>query len=639
MCGIAGFIGYESIENYCRKANHIQLHRGPDHQGLWSVGDVGFAHQRLSIIDLSESGNQPFVKKNHVIVYNGEVYNYRALAREHLPGVEFFSNTDTEVVLELFLKYGKDAVSLLRGMFAFAIWDINKEELFLARDHFGIKPLFYHLDQSRLAFASELKTLLGTVVSKPIVNLSVLVKALNYTWVPGDDSIVQGVLKLPPGHLASYKKSTHQIAVEKYHNNEVLDLPFTPEELSKVVVDSVKNHLVADVPVSSFLSGGLDSSLISKIAKDELGSLNTYTIARAEEDSKVERMSRDEDYARELARAEGFNHKEFLLGADIMKYLPKMVYHLDEPIGDPAAINTYLMCYYARQKGVKVILSGMGADELFFGYRRHKAYMIARAYDSVPNAIRKCIEYGVRILPVRAGRIGLKHVRWAKKFLSFADKSPSERYRLSYSYYSEEELLELFQSDVSDEISNLIKEHDSLFNSVSSSEYNMICNTDVNYFMTGLNLTYTDRSSMAASVEVRVPFIDKVVVKQALRVDGRLKYSNNVLKNILKQSAEKLLPKKIIYRPKASFGAPIRSWISNDLKFLIDDLLSPESIQSRGIFDGSKIKAMLDADREGKKDYAYQLYQLLTIELWFRIFIDKREEYLHDIKLTPLETK
>lgn len=635
MCGIAGYIGFDELGNLCKMANHIQMHRGPDSQDTWLGEGVGLAHQRLSIIDLSDAGRQPFEKRNLVIVYNGEIYNYNELKDEYLSEVIMYSESDTEVVLEMFSLMGPECLSLFRGMFSFAIWNTDTKELFLARDYFGIKPLFYSLEEDKFAFTSELKTLLGTVITSPKVDLNVLVKAVSYTWIPGNDSIIEQVKKLPQGSYAFYSQVTREFKVTKYYELKVAENPINISAVTRLISDSVKSHLVSDVPVSAFLSGGLDSSLISKIAKDELGRLETYTIGRSDEDASIERMARDEDYARALAQSEGFDHNEFSFGSDIIQYLPKMVYHLDEPIGDPAAINTYLMCINAERKGRKVILSGMGADEIFFGYRRHKAFMVAKSFNLLPKPVLYFIMRLVEILPVKIGNRGLRLTRWAKKFLSFVGHSDSESYRMSYSYYNDRELKNLFISNIQSSLDQMKSDHETLFNKVDTSIQNKICYTDIHNFMNGLNLTYTDRSSMAASVEVRVPFIDKFVIEKGMAIKGEQKYKRKTLKYLLKKSAENLLPRDIIYRPKSSFGAPIRSWISKDLVGLIDTVLSEQAILKRGVFNPSKVRQMIEDDRDGKSDFAYQIYQLLTIELWFRIFIDKEDEFISQIELTP----
>jgi asparagine synthase (glutamine-hydrolysing) len=351
--------------------------------------------------------------------------------------------------------------------------------------------------------------------------------------------------------------------------------------------------------------------------------LSTYTIGTTEEDKKIEKMPADEKYARQVAEQFHFDHHEIMVKADIINDLPKMVYMLDEPIGDPAALNTYLICKSARERGVKVLLSGMGADELFFGYRRQRATLLTIRYQRIPRFLRKPLESIAGSLPVKAFGKGIRLARWLKRFLSFAELSPEEAYMRSYSYYDGKELQELFQADISVPYHKLREQHKHFyFDNGFDEPINKMCYTDVHLFMTGLNLTYTDRASMAASVEVRVPFIDKEVVQTALEIAGNLKYKKKQQKYILKKVAEKYLPHSIIYRPKASFGAPIRSWISHDLKALTDELLSERQVKARGLFNYDFIKKLIEEDRKGTADHAYRIYQLITLELWLRQYVD-----------------
>jgi asparagine synthase (glutamine-hydrolysing) len=334
-------------------------------------------------------------------------------------------------------------------------------------------------------------------------------------------------------------------------------------------------------------------------------------------------MPEDEKYARLLANDFNFDHHEIEITPEIIKLLPEIVYTLDEPIGDPAAINTFLICKAARARGVKVLLSGMGADEILFGYRRQKATLIAKRYRRLPSLVKAPIRSFVDKLHVRTNRSGNKLTRWAKRFLSFANLPTEEAYMKSYSYYNEQELRDLFKADISEDYRRLRQQHSSLFNrSYKDDPINQMCYTDIQMFMVGLNLSYTDRASMAASVEVRVPFIDKEVVTLAMQIGGSLKYRKGQSKYILKKVAEKFLPRDIIYRPKSSFGAPLRSWISKDLKNMVNDLLSKENVEKRDLFNYDFIKKVIDDDRAGNEDNAYRIYQLLTVELWFRSYVD-----------------
>lgn len=632
MCGIAGFTGFVNNIELAENANKMQCHRGPDNQQVWSDEYISLAHQRLSIIDLSEAANQPFHKYQFVIVFNGEIYNYKEL-REKLKiekKVIFTTSSDTEVVIEMYKHFGTECLDFLIGMFAFAIYDAESSELFIARDHFGIKPLFYTQINGAFAFSSELKALVRIPGFNKSINPKALVSSLNYLWVSGNDTMFNDCYKIPPAHYLAYS-ANGVMKIEKYWelsdrvNTELLSNEKTAaDDLANTIELSVKRHMVADVPVSSFLSGGLDSSLISVIARESDSSLSTYTIGTFNKDKGVEKMPDDEKYAKYVADLFHLKHEVIKIDSEILKYLPEMVRILDEPLGDPAALNTYLICKAARKKGVKVLLSGMGADEIFFGYRRQKATLMALRFNKLPGFIKRSSAKLIENLPVRITGKGFKFGRWAKRFIGIASLPLEKAYMRSYSYYDSLQLKELLKSEYWPAIDLINIEHEAIFNSKFKDDIiNRICNTDISMFMLGLNLTYTDRASMAASVEVRVPFIDKLVITKAMQIPGRLKIKNGTSKYILKKAAKKFLPDKISYRSKASFNAPIRAWISNDLREMVDELLSETNITKRGFLNYEFVKKLIENDRSGYEDGAYQIYQLLTLELWCREYLDK----------------
>jgi asparagine synthase (glutamine-hydrolysing) len=633
MCGLAGFIGFENNVRLAEHANKCQAHRGPDNQSLWNDDYIALAHQRLSIIDLSDEANQPFHKGDFVIVFNGEIYNYKELQLKLQveKKVEFLTSSDTEVILEMYRNYGAECLNQLTGMFAFAIYNKKTSELFIARDHFGIKPLFYTQINNAFAFSSELKTLVDIPGFNKNINRKSLVSCLNYLWVSGNESMFDGCFKLPPAHYLLFSKNS-KIQTIKYwelDDERKVDINKNEKILSKEVADSIEcsvnRHMVADVPVSSFLSGGLDSSVIAVLAKKINNKLSTYTISTHEKDKGIEQMPDDEKFAEIVADEYNLDHNVIRISPEIVRDLPFIVRALDEPIGDPAAINTYLICKAARHKGAKVLLSGMGADEIFFGYRRQKATLLARKYNLLPKFIKLSILAITDKLPVRLMGKGFKTARWAKRFLSFANLPVDEAYMRSYSYYDSGELSELLSGNFDEAIENVNEEHKNIFNSKFKGDViNQMCYTDTQLFMLGLNLTYTDRASMAASVEVRVPFIDRIVVTKAMGIPGKFKIKDGESKYILKKASEKFLPKKIIYRKKASFGAPIRSWISNDLKEMVNDLLSEESVNNRGLLNFPVVKKIIEDDRKGVQDNAYRIYQLLTLELWCREYLDNK---------------
>ncbi len=632
MCGIAGFVNGKDPETLVRNANACQAHRGPDSIGHWIHENVALANQRLSIIDLNDRSNQPFIKDGLVIVFNGEIYNYKdvkaKLEKEY--GTSFITSSDTEVLLEAYRYWGPASLQHLIGMFAYAIYSITDHRLFIARDHFGIKPLFYYNTGDALAFASELKTLTQVPGFKRELNTFSLLTSINYNWVSGQESMFKDCDKLRPGHYVEIQCNRLPLQIEQRcywePNTELIER--SEEEWAELLHEqlqaTINRHMVADVPVSAFLSGGLDSSLISVLAARQTNQLSTFTIATREKDRDIEKMPDDEKYAAMVAKQFNFNHTEILIEPSIVNDLPRIVRMLDEPIGDPAAINTYLICKHARERGVKVLLSGMGADEIFLGYRRQQATLYVARYQQTPQFMRQSIGWGVRKLPVKINNSGIRATRWARRFLGFADLPIEKAYRRSYSYYDDADYMDLLNADFTSEVRKMNVQHAAIFFERKGMDLeNRMSFTDLHMFMLGLNLTYTDRASMAASVEVRTPFIDREMVNFGMSIPGELKYAKGQGKYILKKAAEKTLPKEIIYRPKASFGAPIRSWISVDLREMIDDLLSESTTKRRGIFNFDFIKKLIDDDRAGSADNAYQIYQLLTLELWMKEFYDK----------------
>ncbi len=629
MCGIAGFLNYpDKLEPFINSIAQIQRHRGPDHQAVWRTEGIALCHQRLSIIDLSEEANQPMCKNGLTIVFNGEIYNYQEL-RQNLRTqfqVSFNTNSDTEVVLESYRLLGVKCLDTFKGMFAFAIYNEQNSSLFVARDPFGIKPLFYTAKGDQFYFASELKTLIQIPGFEKNINHKAMVAAVNYLWLPETECMFERVYKLKAGNYL-IREANSEINTKIYYQpqREVIDrsLADTRDMLDESIKASVKRHMVADVPVSAFLSGGLDSSLISVLAQKHNPKLSTYSINILEEDQKIEQMPDDAKYARSLAKEFGFDHHEVTITPSITEYLPKMVYHLDEPIGDPAAINTFIISDEARKRGCKVLLSGMGADEIFFGYRRQMATLLAQKYQRLPRGIQKAAKWGAYKLPVQIAGRGFKPGRWAQRFTDFASLPMSQAYMRSYSYYDQEKVGSLLNQSVEMEMSDLVTEHDELFNAFYAGDtINQMCQTDIKMFMNGLNLTYTDRASMAASVEVRVPFIDRDVIELAMSISGEYKFYGKQQKSILKMVAEQYLPKKVVYRPKASFGAPIRSWISGSLKDMVGDLLCERNLRKRDFFNHAYVNQLIDDNKRGRKDNAYQIYELLTIELWLQNFLD-----------------
>jgi asparagine synthase (glutamine-hydrolysing) len=626
MCGIAGCYQQADGHKLTDVMTERITHRGPDSGALWSHEDerasIHLGQRRLSIIDLSAAADQPFSKGGLTLTYNGELYNYRELRSElRARGACFTTSSDTEVVLEAWRHWGPKALKRFRGMFAFALADAATGELVLARDPLGIKPLLYLRRGDGIVFASELKALLAAVGPELRIEPGAMVASMLYYWVPEQRCSIQGVTKLPAGSWARFRPDGSHEEHQYWRVQDIArDAAAGPAaDLGEIIQESVTAHLIADVPVSSFLSGGLDSSIITVLAHQQAASVDAYTITFRPEDQKLEAMPDDAVYARKVARQFGIDLHEIEISPDIVDMLPKMVDVLDEPIGDPAAINTFLMCQAARERGVKVILSGMGADELFGGYRKHLACLMASRYHRLPAAVRFPARAAVSAMPVSVGNRGLRYPRWAKRFMTFAELPEEARFRRSYTLYDPAGLTALVGPDLASSVDAVIGEHAAIYNDNElDDEVNRMCLADTRLFMAGLNLTYTDRASMAASVEVRTPFVDRVVAQAAFSVKGSDKIRGRTAKAALKDAAESWLPSEIVHRPKASFGAPLRAWVRNDLRELIGDVLVGGELTQLGMLRQDQVRRLIADEQAGREDYAKQIWQLLSLELWYR---------------------
>jgi asparagine synthase (glutamine-hydrolysing) len=626
VCGIAGC--YQQADG--QKLVDIMIdriaHRGPDATGTWGHEDdrvtVQLGHRRLSIIDLSAAADQPLSKHGMTLIYNGELYNYKELRAELTTrGVRFATSSDTEVVLEAWRAWGAEALHRFRGMFAFALFDERTGDLVLARDPLGIKPLYFLPRGEGVVFASELKALVAAMGSELRIEPGALVASMLYYWLPEQRCAIEGVEKLPGGSWARFRPDGNCLVQHYWRAADVAAEAAAgpPADLGPVIEESVAAHLVSDVPVSSFLSGGLDSSIITVLAHRDNPGIDAYTIAFRREDQRLEAMPDDAIYARKVAARYGINLHEIEISPDIVGMLPRIVDVLDEPIGDPAAINTLLMCEAARGRGVKVILSGMGADELFGGYRKHLACVMASKYRKLPAASRAGVRSAVNHLPVSVAGRGLRYPRWAKRFLTFAELPEEPRFRRSYTLYDPGELAALVSPDLAVHVDDVVQEHSHIYNDNSlPDEINRMCLADARMFLPGLNLTYTDRASMAASVEVRVPFVDPVVAQAAFSFKGSAKIQGRRGKVALKQAAESWLPREIVHRPKASFSVPLRAWVRNDLREVIQDVLVGGDLVGSGMIRREALLGLIADEHAGREDRSKQLWQLLTLEMWHR---------------------
>jgi len=626
MCGIAGCYQQADGQKLVDVMSDRIAHRGPDARGSWSHDldgvSVQLGFRRLSIIDLSSAADQPLSKDGMTIAYNGELYNYRSLRAELTArGTRFRTHSDTEVVLEAWRSWGPAALGRFRGMFAFGLLDERTGELVLARDPLGIKPLYYMHRGNGIVFASELKALVAAVGTELRIDPGALVASMLYYWLPEQRCAIDGVAKLPAGSWAQVRPDG-MMKVRHYWNiadvaAHASDGP--PADLREIIEESITAHMVADVPISSFLSGGLDSSIVTVLAHHADRNVDAYTITFRPEDQRLEAMPDDAVYARKVAARYGISLNEIEISPDVVELLPRVVDVLDEPIGDPAAINTLLMCDAARERGVKVILSGMGADELFGGYRKHLACVLASRYSGLPRPARAACRLAVDRLPVSAGGRGLRYARWAKRFLTFADLPEEPRFRRSYTMYNPEELAALISPDLAGHVTRVIDEHSAIYHdNALPDEVNRMCLADSRLFLPGLNLAYTDRASMAASIEVRVPFVDPIVAEAAFSFAGSAKIRRRQGKLALKEAATDWLPEEIVHRPKASFSAPLRAWVRGPLGELIRDVLVGGQLVSSGMIRRDALMRMIADDQAGREDRSKQIWQLLSLELWYR---------------------
>ncbi len=655
MCGISGVVNCGNRETLARMT-HVQAHRGPDDSGLWdrTLPDgsyIGLGSRRLAILDLSADGHMPLCNEDRTvwITYNGEIYNFAELRRElEGKGHRFSSHTDTEVIVHLYEEQGPDCLKRLNGMFAFAICDLRSgtPTLFIARDHFGVKPFYYHHDGKSFAFASEIKALLQVPEVQAELDPESLHQYLTFLWVPDPKTMFRRIFKLPAGHYATFRNG--ELRITQYWDLTFPDAGHTCTRSENDLADevrerfrrSVEAQMISDVPIGAFLSAGLDSSSIVAMMRASTNQpVRTYTITFPRKYLVGESTLDDPEVASRLAANLGCENHRIVVEPDVTDLLPRLIWHMDEPTADPAIITAYLVCREARKQAT-VLLSGVGGDELFAGYRKHVAHYWGQAYGRVPSAARSWIEAGLSAAPSMRGSRMKGSVRLAKKMARSASLGPVDRFIANCTYLDEGQKSELYRDDFLAPEFDPAARHREAFDRVADSDFlHQMLYLDTKIFMASLNLTYNDKMSMASSVEVRVPFLDRELAEfVAWNVPPELKLKGHLVpttKYIFRRAMWNSLPLEVLEQPKAGFGAPVDYWLAHDLKPMVDDLLSQSQVGKRGIFRHAAIERFVTEHREGRHDWSMQIWQFLTLELWMQTFLDGGAQRFESEYLQP----
>jgi len=626
MCGIAGFVdgpsvraplGLEPSSRLLHQMCEVIRHRGPDDEGVWVTEGVALGMRRLSIIDLS-TGHQPIFNEDRTVwtVFNGEIYNFQEL-REQLvaAGHRFYTATDTEVIVHAYEEWGEDAIVRLRGMFGLAIWDDRTKTLLIARDRMGIKPLYYTEAGGRLYFGSEVKSLLCAPGVTREIDLAAFDHFLSFLYTPRDGSIFKNVHKLPPGHLLVWRQG--RASVRSYWQDRAQETFAGSEgeavaQLRTVLTDAVRSHLVSDVPLGAFLSGGLDSSLVVGLMSQASGArVKTFSIG-------FDEPSFDElPHARRVAEHFDTDHHEFVVKPDGVAILDALIGHFDEPFADASAIPTWYVSEMARRH-VTVVLSGDGGDELFGGYDRYLPHPRVVQFDRFsPRALRRVAAVAAAGLP--AGVRG-------KNFLRHVSRDHAGRYIDSIRFFSADDKAALLSADVRRRLDGTdaeaaLAKHFAPYAHLPWASQMM--HFDADTYLPEDVLVKVDRMSMAHSIESRVPLLDNEVVAFASTLPSHYKLKNGRRKHILKQLAATLLPQDLVDRRKQGFGVPLGVWFRGNLRELFaDTLLSPRNL-SRGYFQAPFVRRLVNDHLSGRADHTLRLWQLVIFERWHAHYLDQ----------------
>lgn len=615
MCGIAGFVGEGSEQTLRRMASAI-AHRGPDDEGYVHERGVGLAHKRLSIIDLTPGGHQPMwsADKSVALVFNGEIYNFRALRAElEKGGVALRSQSDTEVILHLYERYGEHCFEKLIGMFAIAVYDFKTQTLLLARDRMGEKPLYWSLQDGVFAFASELGALMTSGLVRKEIRLASLDAYLLYDYVPTPHTILEDVYKLGPGTVLAY--SDGKIRKRAFWSPpatlSAFDESQAVQELDVRMRASVAGQLVSDAPLGVYLSGGIDSSTVAWYAAQETPDLNTFSIGFADADFD------ESTYARKVAAHLGTRHHERIVTAeDALATIPSIADVFSEPVADASVIPTMLLSQFARET-VKVSLGGDGADELFAGYPTFAAEQAYGLYGRLPRQLRAFSRDVINTL--RASEHNFSPSYAMKKFVSSDSEVREERHLEWLGAFGEKErellaagpLRAILAKSPFEGAQRYAREYE------QADEMNRLLYTYARTYLMDEVLVKVDRASMHHSLEVRAPFLDQHVVELAFSLPYSYKYRNLETKRLLKRLMTGRLPDSSLHRKKKGFGIPLARWLKHELKDLCNELLSEKRLAAHGLFDPAYVLQLKTAHFEGATDNRKQLWNLMVFQMWY----------------------
>lgn len=601
--------GHISIYYKNKKADELLIrqltekirHRGPDDTGYFIKDNIAFGFNRLSIIDL-EGGNQPFEKEKRTIIFNGEIYNHNELREELIGNNEFTTNSDTEVLLTSYINYGEKCVDKLRGMFAFIIYDEVKNIVFGARDHFGIKPLYYVNNDDFIAFSSEYKSLV-TLFGKVNVDQSALQNYLSFQYTPNYNTIINEIKEVPNGTYFTIKNG--DIEFKKYHNFKFSNKDITAKNIYDVVNDSVKHHMIANVEVGTFLSGGIDSTIVTALAANINPKIKSFSIG-----FDVEGYN-ELTIAKKTAEYLGIENISVNVSEqDYIKALPSVAYYMDNPLADPSCVGIYLLSKEAR-KHVKVVLSGEGSDELFGGYNIYKEYYSLKPFSYLPEVIKCEVNKIAKSLPDIKG----------KNYLLRGTTKLKDRYIGNAKIFSNEEVKNIMynydkNNTYSNILSNLYEECDkNNYDNVTTMQY-----IDMNTWLEGDILLKADKMSMAHSLELRVPFLDKEVLKCAEGLTLSQKISKNNTKVLLREAFKDIVPPYMKEKKKLGFPTPIRVWLKSDLGRYVREIINNAEVDK--LINKKYIINLLDEHIRGKKDNSRKIWTVFMFCLWYQIYIE-----------------